>query len=88
MCVRASASVPSEATSAFTGCLSVERCEHAAGHSLQVTECMLQVVEGFDAQQLAALLKFVTSCSRPPLGGFQFLVPPFTIHQVTGSFWR
>ena len=43
---------------------------------------LLQVVEGFDAKQLAALLKFVTSCSRPPLGGFQFLVPPFTIHLV------
>ena len=88
MCVRASASMPSEATSEFTCYLSLEHCQHAAGHSLQLTECMLQVVEGFDAQQLAALLKFVTSCSRPPLGGFQFLVPPFTIHQVTSSFWR
>ena len=30
------------------------------------------------------LLKFCTSCSRPPLGGFRHLAPPLTIHKV----WR
>ena len=30
-----------------------------------------------------ALLKFVTSCSRAPLGGFCHLTPPLTIHRVS-----
>ena len=31
------------------------------------------------------LLKFATSCSRAPLGGFQHLSPPFTLHKVDGG---
>lgn len=30
----------------------------------------------------AAVLRFATSCSRAPLGGFEHLKPPFTIHKV------
>jgi hypothetical protein len=30
----------------------------------------------------SALLKFVTSSSRAPLGGFKYLQPPFTLHLV------
>jgi hypothetical protein len=41
-----------------------------------------QVVAGLDLKQRAALLKFVTSVSRAPLGGFQHLQPPLTIHRV------
>jgi len=41
-----------------------------------------KVVEGFSPGDRAALLKFVTSCSRAPLGGFAFMNPPFTIHKV------
>jgi len=41
------------------------------------------VVRQFTPQQQAKLLKFVTSCSRPPLLGFQLLEPPFCIHQKT-----
>lgn len=33
-------------------------------------------------EEQRALLKFVTSCSRAPLGGFRHLNPPFTIHRV------
>lgn len=40
------------------------------------------VVSGFTPAERAALLKFVTSCSRPPLGGFRHLQPPFTICKV------
>ncbi|KFM25064.1 E3 ubiquitin-protein ligase UPL7 [Auxenochlorella protothecoides] len=42
-------------------------------------------VAGMDATSQAALLKFVTSVSRPPLGGFQHLAPPFAIHKVACS---
>jgi hypothetical protein len=31
------------------------------------------------------LLKFATSCSRPPLFGFRNLQPPFTIQKITIS---
>eukprot|EP00092_Neocalanus_flemingeri_P033885 GFUD01036847.1.p1 GENE.GFUD01036847.1~~GFUD01036847.1.p1 ORF type:complete len:1078 (-),score=314.76 GFUD01036847.1:112-3345(-) len=43
-----------------------------------------QVVTGFDEEQKRSLLKFVTSCSRPPLLGFKDLDPPFCI-QNAGS---
>ena len=39
-------------------------------------------LEEMSAEERAAVLKFATSTSRPPLGGFQHLVPPFTIHKV------
>ncbi|MEW5298301.1 MAG: hypothetical protein WDW36_001441 [Sanguina aurantia] len=42
-----------------------------------------KAVSEFTPAECAALLKFVTSCSRAPLGGFQYLQPPFTIHRVT-----
>lgn len=34
------------------------------------------------APDRALLLRFVTSCPRPPLGGFRDLTPPFTLHKV------
>lgn len=37
------------------------------------------VVNEFTEDQKKLLLKFVTSCSRPPLLGFKELHPPFTI---------
>ncbi|KAK2078400.1 hypothetical protein QBZ16_003240 [Prototheca wickerhamii] len=42
-------------------------------------------LEEMTAEERAAVLKFATSTSRPPLGGFQHLVPPFTIHKVASS---
>lgn len=44
-----------------------------------------KVVEGFDAEQKAALLKFVTSVPRPPLLGFKDLVPKFAISKVADT---
>mmetsp|Transcript_12993 Transcript_12993/g.38672 ORF Transcript_12993/g.38672 Transcript_12993/m.38672 type:complete len:211 (-) Transcript_12993:33-665(-) len=41
-----------------------------------------EVVEEFDDADRAALLKFVTSCPRPPLLGFGALNPKISIHQV------
>ncbi|XP_044750713.1 ubiquitin-protein ligase E3C [Coccinella septempunctata] len=43
-----------------------------------------KVVYEFDATQRKQLLKFVTSCSRPPLLGFKELNPPFCI-QSSGN---
>lgn len=42
-----------------------------------------QVVSEFENEQRRALLKFATSCSRAPLGGFKHLVPPLCIHKVS-----
>ena len=38
-----------------------------------------KVLEEFTEKEKQLLLKFVTSCSRPPLLGFGELHPPFTI---------
>ena len=36
----------------------------------------------FEVRERALFLKFVTSCSKPPLLGFQHLEPPFSIRCV------
>lgn len=36
----------------------------------------------FNVEERKLFLKFVTSCSRPPLLGFQYLEPPFSIRCV------
>ncbi|KAI9509462.1 HECT-domain-containing protein [Russula earlei] len=41
-----------------------------------------KVVEGFDAEQRQALLRFVTSVGRPPLLGFSGLFPKFCIRDA------
>ena len=41
-----------------------------------------ECVGSFTLEERRALLKFVTSSAAPPLGGFQHLHPPFTIHKV------
>ena len=43
-----------------------------------------QVVSGFDEEQKRSLLKFVTSCSRPPLLGFKviFICLIFFMHKI------
>jgi len=44
-----------------------------------------RVVEELSDEDKAALLKFVTSCERPPLLGFSALQPPFCLHRVSVS---
>jgi ubiquitin-protein ligase E3 C len=41
-----------------------------------------KVVGSLSSKQQAALLRFVTSCERPPPLGFSTLNPPFTIQRV------
>lgn len=41
-----------------------------------------KVMAALTAKEHQAVLKFVTSCSRAPLGGFAHLRPPFVIHKV------
>ncbi|XP_053680763.1 ubiquitin-protein ligase E3C [Anopheles nili] len=48
-------------------------------HTIQL---FWKVVEQFDDIQRQLLLKFVTSCSRPPLLGFKDLDPPFYIQNA------
>uniref|UniRef100_A0A7N8WL85 Ubiquitin-protein ligase E3C n=1 Tax=Mastacembelus armatus TaxID=205130 RepID=A0A7N8WL85_9TELE len=45
-----------------------------------VIQTFWEVVEGFTDEEKRKLLKFVTSCSRPPLLGFKELYPAFCIH--------
>ncbi|KAG0197995.1 Ubiquitin-protein ligase E3B [Mortierella sp. GBA30] len=40
------------------------------------------VLNEFNSEEKRAFLKFVTSCSKPPLGGFKYLHPPFAIRLV------
>jgi len=44
-----------------------------------------EVVETMDAEALAALLRFVTACERPPPLGFRDLRPAFTVQRVPES---
>jgi ubiquitin-protein ligase E3 C len=41
-----------------------------------------RVVESFDVKEQALLLKFTTSCERPPPLGFQAMNPGFTVMRV------
>ncbi|XP_060806949.1 ubiquitin-protein ligase E3C [Amyelois transitella] len=49
-------------------------------------QCFWKVVENFTDDQRRQLLKFVTSCSRPPLLGFKDLQPPFCIQSAGASY--
>lgn len=42
-----------------------------------------QIVTEFNSKEKRAFLKFVTGCPKPPLGGFDYLQPPFTIRMVS-----
>ena len=44
-----------------------------------------KVVSSLDKKQQAHLLRFVTSCERPPPLGFASMNPPFTIQRVSGN---
>ena len=42
---------------------------------------LVPITKDFDDRERAAFLKFVTSCSKPPLLGFENLEPPFSIRE-------
>lgn len=46
--------------------------------------CGSQALESLTGEQQGQFLKFVTSCSRPPLLGFKYLEPPLCIQMVGG----
>eukprot|EP00002_Diphylleia_rotans_P004911 TRINITY_DN1381_c1_g1_i20.p1 TRINITY_DN1381_c1_g1~~TRINITY_DN1381_c1_g1_i20.p1 ORF type:complete len:265 (+),score=37.00 TRINITY_DN1381_c1_g1_i20:861-1655(+) len=48
----------------------------------RVVRWFWEVVEEMNTNDRQALLRFVTSCSKPPLLGFRYLEPPFTIQKV------
>ncbi|XP_075245479.1 ubiquitin-protein ligase E3C-like [Convolutriloba macropyga] len=48
-------------------------------------ESFWQIVESWDDKRKAELLKFITSCSRPPLLGFKEVFPPIAIHSAGPS---
>ena len=58
-----------------------KHCFYSGGYSIDhpTIKAFWQVVESFTEKQKRQLLKFVTSCSRPPVLGFANLTPPFTI---------
>ena len=58
----------------------------AARFNHSLTPINIQVVAELDETEQALLLKFVTSCSRPPLGGFQYLHPPLCCLQLFFPF--
>lgn len=61
--------------------------QYAGGFSMAhpTVQCFWKVVSNFTDDQRRQLLKFVTSCSRPPLLGFKDLQPPFCIQSAGAS---
>ncbi|XP_043920724.1 ubiquitin-protein ligase E3C [Protopterus annectens] len=53
-----------------------------------VIQIFWNVVENFTDEEKRKLLKFVTSCSRPPLLGFKELYPAFCIHNAGSDLER
>lgn len=62
-----------EAHAAFSGGFS---------RSSRAVRLLFAVLRGFTPRQRSTFLRFVTACSRPPLGGFRHLHPPLTVHRV------
>ncbi|KAF7729972.1 Ubiquitin-protein ligase E3B [Apophysomyces ossiformis] len=57
--------------------------EHGYFDQHPVIRMFWQIVEEFSPEEKRAFLKFVTSCPKPPLGGFDYLQPPFTVRMVS-----
>ncbi|ORZ03623.1 hypothetical protein BCR43DRAFT_483669 [Syncephalastrum racemosum] len=47
-----------------------------------IIRSLWQILDEFSSEDKRAFLKFVTSCPKPPLGGFDYLMPGFTIRMV------
>lgn len=61
-----------QANAAYSGGYSIEH---------QVIVWLWETLASFTAEQQGAFLKFVTSCSRPPLLGFCHLEPKFCVQR-------
>ena len=53
--------------------------------SRKVIRWLWQIVAEFSAEGQGKFLKFVTSCGKPPVLGFEVPQPVFTIRAVSGS---
>jgi ubiquitin-protein ligase E3 C len=62
-------------------------CTYGGGYhaSQPYIELFWEIVEEFDQDERAKLLRFITSCSKPPLQGFATLNPPLCVYQVRDS---
>jgi ubiquitin-protein ligase E3 C len=60
-------------------------CKYGSGYHLSqpYIQGFWEVVASFTPAQRAKLLRFTTSCSRPPLLGFKKLYPPFCVQKLT-----
>ena len=67
--------------------LAVRRRRYAGGyHDFSPTvRDFWAVLNDFDREERGLFLKFVTSCSKPPLLGFAHLQPPFMVQCVAGD---
>mmetsp|Transcript_50018 Transcript_50018/g.57417 ORF Transcript_50018/g.57417 Transcript_50018/m.57417 type:complete len:534 (+) Transcript_50018:1-1602(+) len=61
-----------------------DHTEYSGGYSKSSKQIrnFWQAVESLTEKEKGGLLKFVTSCSRPPLLGFKYLNPSLKIHKV------
>ena len=59
-------------------------CQYVGGYTSidRNVQRLWRVLNQFSDSEVALLVKFVTSCSRPPSLGFSALQPPFTIQRV------
>lgn len=59
-------------------------CQYTGGYTAtsRTVKLFWEVMVSFSPRERCDVLKFATSCSRPPLLGFRHLQPPFTLHQV------
>lgn len=64
-----------------------EHCQYSGGYhpSQPIIREFWEVVASFTPQQQRKLLRFITSCSRPPLQGFGALFPLICIHKRDGG---
>lgn len=58
------------------------RYSNGYNESSHTVKLFWRVVRGMSADERCALLRFITSTSRAPLGGFKHMQPPLTIHKV------
>lgn len=57
---------------------------YSGGYSAEHPSMLMfwRIVESLEEEDLHALVRYVTSCSRPPLLGFKDLEPPLCIHSA------
>ena len=60
-------------------------CSYTAGYtsSHKVIKWLWSIVGAMSTEEQGKFIKFVTSCSKPPVLGFAALRPSFTIRAVT-----